>query len=87
MNKAEKIAYEEFPTETFQGETGDSMRFACMRGYRRAEKEMTLTWQDMASIVVLADTILDGNEEEWRELGPEAYYSAVLDAFNKKKED
>lgn len=46
------------------------------------KKESSLTWKDVADIVILADTILDGNEEEWRKQGAQAYYEAVLKAFN-----
>lgn len=49
------------------------------------KKESSLTWEDVADIVILADTILDGNEEEWRKRGKQAYYEAVLKAFNDKK--
>ena len=48
-------------------------------------KQDELTWEDVASIVILADTILDGNEEEWKKKGSRAYYEAVLKAFNDKK--
>ena len=43
-----------------------------------------LTWEDIAGIVILADTILDGNEKEWGKRGKQAYYKAVLKAFNDK---
>lgn len=46
------------------------------------KQDLALTWEDIASIVILADTILDGNEEEWRKQGAQAYYEAVLKAFN-----
>ena len=52
------------------------------RGYELAEKDLALTWEDIADIVILADTVLDGHEEEWKKLGPEAYYTAVLKAYN-----
>lgn len=46
-----------------------------------------LTWEDIASIVILADTILDRNEKEWGKRGEQAYYEAVLKAFNDKKNE
>ena len=49
------------------------------------KQDLALSWEDIASIVILADTILDGNEEEWRKQGAQAYYEAVLKAFNDKK--
>ena len=58
---------------------------AFVAGYKEAEKDLSLTWKDVADIVILADTILDGNEEEWRKRGPQAYYEAVLKALNDKK--
>ena len=66
----------------------ENLRHATARMVAEAlwpKKESSLTWEDIASIVILADTILDGNEEEWRKRGPQAYYEAVLKAFNDKK--
>lgn len=52
------------------------------------EKDNMLTWEDVADIVILADTILDGNEEEWHKRGPQDYYEEVLKAFfNDKKNE
>lgn len=54
-------------------------------GYEQAEKDLELTWEEIADIVILADTVLDSHEEEWKKLGPEAYYSAVLRAYKDAK--
>ena len=56
-------------------------------GYEQAEKDLALTWQDIAKIVTLADTILDRNPEVWKIRGPEAYYSEVLRIFNENKQE
>ena len=70
------------------GEWGDlniESRKRFQEGYHQAEKDLALTWKDVADIVILADTIMDGHEEEWKKLGPEAYYSAVLRAYKDAK--
>ena len=56
------------------------------KGYEQAEKDLALTWKDIAKIVILADTVLDGHEDEWKKLGPEKYYSEVLRLYNERKE-
>ena len=63
----------------------EEKRRCFQEGYEQAEKDLALTWMDVADIVILADTIKDGHEEEWRKLVVEAYYTAVLKAYNDAK--
>ena len=79
--RAEKAALEYYPADVPAG-----LRFAFRDGYEAAEKDLALTWKDIAKIVILADTVLDGHEDEWKKLGPEKYYSEVLRLYNERKE-
>lgn len=95
--RAEEAALKEYPSsysevnrnakriQSYKVDTHKPIRQIYIKGYKQAEKDLSLTWKDVADIVILADTILDGNEEEWHKRGHQAYYEAVLKAFNDKK--
>lgn len=40
MTRAEQAAVEKYPHGTFDGELGDSLRYAFIAGYNKAEKEL-----------------------------------------------
>lgn len=58
------------------------LRNAAERGYERAEKDLILTWQDIKTIIQLADDLIrdDSITETEKE-----YFKAILDAFNKTR--
>ena len=88
MSKAKERAWEAYPDyPTMDGGyvTQRKPRKVFIQGYQQAEKDLALTWKDVAHIVILADTIMDDHDEEWRKLGVEAYYTAVLKAYNDAK--
>lgn len=88
MNKAEERALEAYPTDKPNIICKASQKIlqeVYQEGYEQAEKDLELTWEEIADIVILADTVLDSHEEEWKKLGPEAYYSAVLRAYKDAK--
>lgn len=64
------------------------LRSAAERGYERAEKDLILTWQDIKSIVKIADKLV---EKDVNEQLPEVceteqgYYMAILEEFNKTR--
>jgi len=53
-----------------------------VRGYEQAEKDLILTWQDINTIVELADDLVQDDSVTETE---EEYFKAVLDAFNKTR--
>lgn len=59
-----------------------------VRGYERAEKDLILTWQDIRSIVEIADKLVEkdvnGQLPEVCET-EEGYYKAILEEFNKTR--
>lgn len=71
MDKATKVAVEKYPHGKFDGEIGDSMRAACAIGYMQAEKDLALTWQDVAILITIYEQGVDNgdyrryNEAEW----------------------
>ena len=90
MNKAEDKAKTIEDKITQLAERYPEVSFAKLSRIAKAAYEFgirqQLTWRDIASIVILADTILDGNEKEWKKRGAQEFYQVVLDAFNKKWE-
>ena len=71
MTKAEECAIKYYPHDKFQGELGDSLRFAVMQGYEQAlqdnneiEREMcTLSWwEERGWIMIPPNVTLKGIE-------------------------
>lgn len=58
------------------------LRSAAERGYELAEKDLALTWQDIKTVVKLADDLIQDDSVTETE---EEYYKAVLDAFNQTR--
>lgn len=59
MDKATKIAVEKYPHGTFDGELGDSLRAACAVGYMQAQKDLALTWEDVAILITIYEQGVD----------------------------
>ena len=61
---------------------------AFVSGYRQAEKDLALNWEDIAKIDAL---ILEANNEfavdYSKEISREQFYTEVLNRFNKSKEE
>ncbi len=53
-------------------------------GYEQAKKDYALTWQDIKTIVEIADNIANQGIEKWVGYQDE-YYKAVLEEFNKTR--
>lgn len=47
MTQAEECAVKHYPHDKFQGELGDSLRFAVMQGYKQASKDLALSIEDI----------------------------------------
>lgn len=88
MDKAAKVAVEKYPHGTFDGELGDSLRAACAVGYMQAEKDLALTWEDVAKIITIYEAGIDNgdycryNEAEWMN----EYSQDILRRFNELKQ-
>lgn len=82
MSKAEDRALEAFPLK----EDGDSRgsydlnvvkRIIYQQGYKQAEKDLELTWEDIKLIWNITDELENMSEEE--------FYNEVLKRFKEKK--
>ena len=94
MTKAEERALMAYPPTHSTGkrdakriqselvDTHQTQRTIFKKGYELAEKDLALTWQDIKTIVELADDLVQDDSVTETE---EEYYKAVLDAFNKTR--
>lgn len=91
MDKAEKRAIEAYPDATFDGYFDEWYikeqsqvafnRARFIEGYKVAEKDLELTWEDMKTIIEL-----DGNVGECDDFhGSQKYYEKVLEIFKEKR--
>jgi hypothetical protein len=94
MSKAEDRALEKYPKETrdIGGIVIDIghpqyMRDLYIEGYHQAEKDLELTWNDIADILDVTDVIAndDSMEERLKTMSEEEFYKEVLNRFKKGK--
>ena len=87
-DKATKVAVEKYPHGTFDGELGDSLRAACAVGYMQAQKDLELTWQDIAKIITIYEQELEeGNISRYGEAKDlQPYCERILEKFNELKQ-
>ena len=70
----------EYEVRKFEDENFES-RIKFLEGYRTAEKDLELTWEDMKAIIEL-----DGNVGECDDFhGSQKYYEKVLELFKEKR--
>ena len=70
----------EYEVRKFEDENFES-REKFLEGYRTAEKDLELTWEDMKTIIEL-----DGNVGECDDFhGSQKYYEKVLEMFKEKR--
>lgn len=100
MSKAQERALEIYPpkykepkrgAKRIQSEKVDThqpLRTIFIRAYEQAEKDLILTWQDIKTIVEIADKMVEkdvnGQLPEVCET-EEGYYKAILEKFNKTR--
>ena len=94
MTKAEEAGLNFYPpmvTHSYSGGKVDwnkTRREIYVEGYEQAEKDLALTWQDIKTIVEIADGLVEkdvnGQLPDVCET-EEGYYKAILDAFNKTR--
>ena len=96
MSKAEERALEVYPPklvtygDLFGEETLDDnslKRIVFIEGYQQAEKDLKLTWKDIADILDITDVIAndDSMEERLKTMSEEEYCQEVLKRFNKER--
>ena len=95
MSKAEKRALEAYPITMSQYsdnckeyDSNESDRLTFIEGYHQAEKELELTWKDMAEIVKIANLLEIEylNSTPWDGIRDCGFYKEVLKRFKEKKE-
>ena len=61
---------------------------ACYEGYHQAEKDLELTWKDIAGILDVTDIIAndDSMEERLKTMSEEDYCQEVLKRFKERKD-
>lgn len=86
MNKAEEQALKAYPRE--DDAWGDEWlkREGFAEGYKQAEKDFELTWQDIQRIVKVADQIVDEDRGKFMAMEDEDYYKEVLARYVKQSE-
>lgn len=83
MTRAEQAAVERFPHGKYDGEQGDALRYACIAGYHKAEKDLALTWEDMVTINTLGSEVIGEHLfDNWSE---RQIYEEVLRRFREMK--
>ena len=60
---------------------------ACYEGYHQAEKDLALSWKDIADILDVTDVIAndDSMEERLKTMSEEEYCKEVLKRFNESR--
>jgi len=86
MNKAIKRAKERYWLELNNIETRKKY-VAYVEGYLQAEKDLELTWEDIAGILDVTDIIAndDSMEERLKTMSEEEYCQEVLKRFKERK--
>lgn len=79
--KAEKQAAEQFPHETYQGEEGDSMRWAYILGYLQGHSDNALIVEDVSVIFYLVKKL------QYKYNDVSGCFAEALRLFNEAKED
>lgn len=94
--RAEQAALDKYPRDIhrnlldarYPNDINSRPRQAFIEGYEQAEKDLALTWEDIAKIDAL---ILEANNEfavdYSKEITRKQFYTEVLDRFNKLKEE
>ena len=64
-------------------------RFFYIKGYQQAEKDLELTWEDVADILDVTDIIAndDSMEVRLKTMSEEEYCQEVLKRFKEKRND
>ena len=88
MSKAEEKALKEYPQNIVTDYNGSHdlnyyKRVLYQQGYHQAEKDLELTWEDLATIEKLGDDFIKQNHTP---MSDEEFYKEVLKRFKAQKE-
>ena len=92
MSKAEDRALEAYPVLFSErcgyDNTFKDRRESYIKGYHQAEKDLELTWEDIADILDVTDVIAndDSMEVRLKTMSEEEYCQEVLRRFKERKE-
>ena len=91
MGKVEERALKAYPIQMSQYsdnckeyDSNESDRLTFIEGYHQAEKDLELTWKDLATIEKLGD---DLSSTTTRFMSDEEFYKEVLKRFSKQKKE
>lgn len=85
LNRSQIAALKAYPSDIYSG--GNSLRRAYKEGYEQAEKNLTLTWQDVSILITIYEAGIDNgdyrryNDAEWMK----EYSQDILKRFNELK--
>lgn len=84
MSKAEERAFERCPKSenAIEEMRNERKRAIFTEGYRQAEKDLELTWEDLATIEQLSDDFVKQNHTP---MSDKEYYQEILKQFNKER--
>lgn len=82
MCKAEEKALKKYPAERCHMHNRPYQREGFIAGYRQAEKDLELTWEDLATIEQLSDDFVKQNHTP---MSDKEYYQEILKQFNKER--
>ena len=79
LTRAEEMALEAYPRDEDRelNLRRANYRIAYERGYKQAEKDLALTWEDVRKIVVLSEDVF----EEGNSLSVQEFYEEVLKRY------
>lgn len=88
MSKAEQRALEAYPVQidptACDCDINEVSREIYLLGYEQAQKDLSLTWEDIQTI---DNIVVDmAHNTDWPLRGQEVFYTEVLNRFNKSKE-
>ena len=88
MSKADTVAFEYAKENGTVGLDYNQIYDAVKHGYHQAEKDLELTWKDIADILDVTDVIANDDSMEGRlkTMSEEEYCQEVLKRFKTKKE-
>ena len=84
MTKAEQRALEKYPANKTVFDKYEKQRYAFICGYIQSEKDLELTWEDLATIEKLGDDLVKHNQTP---MSDEEFYKEVLKRFKERKKE
>lgn len=84
MTRAEEAAKKAYPRGVYNGD----VRRAFRQGYRQAEQDLALTWEDMQIINQMISAVdIDFSDDQYCTVPDQKFYEEVLKRFNEWKRE